>query len=70
MRDLLNSKEAFLDALFLSELVVLLITLSKGTEIKTYELFCLLLVFCEESKPHVQAVSEIQICTGSNCLQR
>lgn len=29
-----------------------------------------LLVFCKEPKPHVQTVSEIQICIGSNCFQR
>lgn len=41
MWDLLKSKDAFPDALFLSGLLVLLIVLSRGTEMKTYELFYL-----------------------------
>lgn len=35
LKGLLKSKDAFPDALFLSELLVLLIILSKGTEMKT-----------------------------------
>lgn len=64
----LSQRMVFL-TLFLSMLLVLWIVLSWGTEMKTYELFCLS-VSQVEPTPHVQAKSEIQICTTSNCLQR